>query len=67
MHFPKRKQHSGADADYEILPRMDRYTYHPSTLEVPLWIHRNSEYMTPDEQVILTCPECLRSSSHTFS
>jgi CheY-like chemotaxis protein len=50
----------------ENLPSMERYAYQPSTPEAPLWIHRVSHDMMPDEQVIITCPECLRTFPQTL-
>jgi CheY-like chemotaxis protein len=45
----------------DSLPRMMRPSYPPSSPEAPLWIHRSSYDLSPDEQVIITCPECLRT------
>jgi CheY-like chemotaxis protein len=45
------------------LPRIERHAIQPSNPETPLWIHRTGNDTSPDEHVIITCPECLRSFS----
>lgn len=50
----------------ESLPRMMRSSCPPPNPEAPLWIHRNIDDLPPDEQVNLSCPECLRIFSHTL-
>jgi len=50
----------------ESLPRMERYAYQSSTPEAPLWIDHDRRGMAPDEQVIITCPECLRTFPQTL-
>jgi CheY-like chemotaxis protein len=49
----------------EALPKMERYAYEPSSEQTPLWIHHNSHNLSPDEQVTITCPECLRTFPQT--
>jgi CheY-like chemotaxis protein len=50
----------------ENLPGTVRPFYPPSSPEAPLWIHCNHHDLSPDEQVIITCPECLRTFSQTL-
>jgi CheY-like chemotaxis protein len=45
----------------ENLPQTMRPSYPSSCPEAPVWIHRNSYDLSPDEQVIISCPECLRT------
>jgi CheY-like chemotaxis protein len=50
----------------EALPQLDGYAQHPSSLDAPLWIHRNSHDFSPDASVTITCPECLRAFPQTL-
>jgi CheY-like chemotaxis protein len=43
------------------LPCVERPAPQPSSPEAPLWIHHNAHHTSPDEHVMITCPECLRS------
>jgi CheY-like chemotaxis protein len=45
----------------EALPQIERDALQPSSPDAPLWIHRNSHDFSPDAQVTITCPECLRT------
>jgi len=45
------------------LTHIERYAIQPSSPEAPLWIHRTAHDTSPDEHVMITCPECLRSFS----
>jgi len=47
----------------ENLPRMERYAYQSSGREEPISIHRKNHDLEPNEQVIITCPACLRTFS----
>jgi CheY-like chemotaxis protein len=50
----------------ESLPRMERFAYQPSCPEAPIWIQANSPELAADEQVIITCPECMRTFPQTL-
>src|ERR1035438_4105134 len=50
----------------ETMPQTERKAPPPTSPDAPLWIHRNTHDFSPDANVTITCPECLRSFSETL-
>jgi CheY-like chemotaxis protein len=45
----------------ETLPELERHARPSSSLEAPVWIHRDSKDLSSDAYVTISCPECLRT------
>jgi CheY-like chemotaxis protein len=50
----------------ETLPQIERIAHPPSSPDAPLWIHRNTHDFSPEANITITCPECLRTFSQSL-
>ena len=50
----------------ETLPQVERKAHLPTSQDDLLWIHHNSQDLSPDANIMITCPECLRTFPQTL-